>query len=247
MHLKLCMPEKEQEQKEKESKHDPLRALCAEFLGTMILVFVGGFAGASSKIFPTIDHVAKGAAPGMAILALIYMGGNVSGMHINPAVTTLFALRKVFPWAKVPAYWAAQIGGSLAGAGIVKTLTKVGSGETLPHIDAGTAIGVELMLSMVLYWVIIGTANKAKIIGPDAAIAVGATVALCGLIADPVTGASMNPARSFGPAIVSGHTDTLWIYLVAPFSAAILVATLSPLVFKSHKGDEKEAAQGDGG
>lgn len=241
----LCMSDDKQQPKE-DAVHVG-RALFAELLGTFILVFVGAFASVSSAHFSDIGLISKGVAPGLAVMALIYMGGSVSGMHINPGVTTMFALRRAFPWERVPFYWLMQLVGSLIAALVVSSLlgNAKGLGGTYPKVDIWHALGIEFVLSLILYTIIIGTANRARVVGPEAAIAVGGTVALCGLIAEPITGASMNPARSFGPAVVSGRMESLGIYFLAPLLAAITVTLLHPLLFPEKDKDEKKAAQGE--
>ena len=172
----------------------------------------------------------------MMVAALIYAIGDVSGAHFNPVVTTAFAMKRLFPSRFVPAYWLAQLVGAAAGALVVRLLlgSAVEAGVSTPRVSLSSAVGFETVLTLLLVTVILGTADRARIVGADAALAVGATIALCGLVALPLEGASMNPARSLGPALVSGQLSDLWIYVIGPFSArrwpsrSILSSTARP-------------------
>jgi aquaporin Z len=181
------------------------RCLFAEMLGTFVLTFVAaGAVMAGVLSHGEVDHVAKTVAPALVITALIYALGDVSGAHFNPAVTLAFALRRDFHWARVPGYWAAQLAGATGAALLLRYL--LGSvahlGTTRSELNDPKTVLFETILTIVLVTVILNAASRHSLIGTDAAIAVGATIALCGLFAGTLTGASMNPARSFGPAIV---------------------------------------------
>ena len=159
-------------------------------------------------------------APGLMVMAVIYFMGTVSGAHLNPAVTISFALRGDFPWWRVPGYVAAQMAGSVAAAGFLRgvfgNVGHLGVTEPGAGIDAGTTILIEVVLAVGLVSVILGTASGARNIGANAALAVAAYIVLAGLWAAPITGASMNPARSFGPALVGGRWTDWWAYIVGP-------------------------------
>jgi aquaporin Z len=198
-----------------------LRRLFAEFLGTAMLVLVA--AGA-----PVVDTVVSGSvsasaqvvAPGLVVMAIVYGIGAVGGAHLNPAVTLSFAVRGNFPWVRVPGYVAMQLLGAVIAVAILRWLfgDVGGLGATVPAdvVTDGRAVAVEALLTLGLVTVILGTATGAKNVGANAAIAIGGYVALAGLWAAPITGASMNPARSFGPMLVSGDWDHGWVYVVGP-------------------------------
>ena len=202
-----------------------MRKLLSEFLGTFALVFAG--TGAI-----VINHASGGAIthPGIAltfgliVLAMIYCFGDVSGAHFNPAVTTAFAAARRFPWSDVPGFVAAQLLGAFAASGLLRLLfpTDTTLGATLPAGPAMQSFILEVVLSFLLMLVILSVSTGAKEKGITAGIAIGAVIALEAMFAGPISGASMNPARSISPAIVSGHLDHLWLYLVAPLLGALL-------------------------
>ena len=198
-----------------------------------------------------IGSAARAVAPGLMVGALIYAIGDVSGAHLNPAVTAAFTLKRLFPANLVVPYWAAQLVGAVMAAGIVRLLfgDAVGAGVSTPHVSAGVAVTLEAILAGLLVTVILGTADRARIVGPNAALAVAATISLCGLIALPIEGASMNPARSLGPAVISGQLDQVWIYVVGPFVGAAVAVALTIALHGTHRddGEATEAAQGSGG
>ena len=222
------------------------KRLMAECFGTLLLVTVDCGGAVIGSLDGSVTAVARSMATGLVVMTMIYSIGNVSGAHFNPAVTAAFALRGVFPWRRVPLYWLAQIAGAFLGAGFL--LWMFGDvehlGTTIPHFGVARGFGMEVVLTMILVSVILGTATRHRSIGANAAIASGGAVALCSLFSRPVSGASMNPARSLAPAIMSGELHGLWIYLVAPFVGALL-ATVTMRVLHSHKHhSEREAAQG---
>jgi aquaporin Z len=225
-----------------------LRAMLAELIGTFALTLVaaGGdvIAALSSG---TVSSASRAVAPGLIVLALIYAIGNDSGAHYNPAVTFAFALRKAFPWRWVPSYWGAQFVGAGSAAILLRTLfgAIASNGVNHPHYGSATALVMETVLSFLLVLIILGTATRYSLIGTDAALAVGATIACAGLFAAPVSGASMNPARSLGPALVNGTLGDAWIYLLGPgLGAALAVGVTSALHHQHHRGEQK-AAQGE--
>jgi aquaporin Z len=204
------------------------RRLFSELLGTFFLVFVAAGAGMVNAKFGG-DAVPAGArvvAPALMVMAVILFMGTVSGAHLNPAVSVAFALRGNFPWRRVPMYIVAQLAGSVLAVLLLSAFVgRHGSaGLTLPGpgISAGTALAWEAVLTVGLVSVILGTASGAQQIGPFAAIAVGGYIALAGLFGAPVSGASMNPARSLGPALVLGDWTAWWAYLAGPLAGAVI-------------------------
>ena len=209
------------------------RRLFSELLGTFFLVLVAVGGGMVNARFGG-DAVPSGAAvvaPALMVAAIILFMGTVSGAHLNPAVSVAFALRGDFPWRRVPAYIVAQlIGAILATLLLWALLGKQGSaGLTLPGagISTTTAMLWELVLTTGLVSVILGTASGAQQIGPLAAIGVGGYIALAGLWGAPVSGASMNPARSLGPALVLGDWTAWWAYLVGPVAGAAIAVGIA--------------------
>lgn len=220
----------------------------AELLGTAALTLVAaGGEVIAVRSGGQVDAMARAAAPGLMVMAVIYAFGQVSGAHINPAVTLAFALRRDFPWRRVPAYWISQGIGAALAALFLRSLfgTIAHIGVTRAREGVGTAFAMETVLTLILVSIILGTATRAKVVGPNAAIAVGGTVALCGLFAAPVSGASMNPARSLGPALVAGYWSHQWIYLAGPAIGAILAAGIATLIHGPSQPAEEEAAEGD--
>jgi aquaporin Z len=197
-----------------------------------------------------VSVAARAAAPGLMVGALVYAIGNVSGAHFNPAVTFAFTIKGLLPGRWLPGYWVSQAVGAVAAALLLRTLfgDAVQAGVSTPHIEASIALVIEVVLTMLLVTVILGTADRARVVGPDAALAVAMTITLCGLIALPLEGASMNPARSLGPALVTGRLDDLWIYVVGPLLGATLAAGVVRLLHGGTKpdGKDREAAQGGG-
>lgn len=226
------------------------RQLLAELLGTFALTLVaaGGpvIAAASGT---EVGLPAQVVAPALLVMAMIYTLGNLSGAHFNPAVTLAFALRKDFPWHRVPGYWATQLVGAILAALLLRTLFgRVGHlGATLPHLSTRVSLIMEIVLTFLLITVILGTASNHKLVGHVAALAVGGTIALDGLFAAPISGASMNPARSFGPALVGGQLDTYWIYFVGPITGALLAVVMACLLRGGTSQHAMEVAQGQAG
>ena len=233
-------------------EHDPSwpQRIGAEAIGTAALVFVAAGADAMAELAGgQIGPAARAVAPGLLIAALVYAIGDRSGAHFNPAVSLGFALRGLFPARWLAPYWAAQVAGALGGALVVRALfgTHLEAGVTSPKlVDAPTAVALEAILTGVLITVIIGTADRFRVVGPNAALAVGGTIALAGLIALPIEGASMNPARSLGPAVVSGSLGDIWIYVLGPALGAVAAVALARFLHGPPSGDAKsiEAAEG---
>ena len=226
------------------------RRLFSEVLGTFFLVLVAVGGGMVNARFGgnAVPSGAAVVAPALMVAAIILFMGTVSGAHLNPAVSVAFALRGDFPWRRVPAYIVAQlIGAILATLLLWALLGKQGSaGLTLPGagISTTTAMLWELVLTTGLVSVILGTASGAQQIGPLAAIGVGGYIALAGLWGAPVSGASMNPARSLGPALVLGDWTSWWAYLVGPVAGAAIAVGIAYVLRGRGGGSGEAAAQG---
>ena len=173
-----------------------------------------------------LGHVGVAISFGLVIMAMIYAVGHISGAHFNPAVSFAFALSRHFPWRLTLGYWGAQLLGALAAAALLRgSLGNVARvGATLPTGSQGQSFLWELVLSFFLMFVIMAVATDTRAVGEAAAIAVGGTVGLDAMFGGPISGASMNPARSLGPALVSGDLHAVWLYLVAPIAGAALAA-----------------------
>jgi aquaporin Z len=212
-----------------------LRRLFSELLGTFLLVLAGvggGMVDAASH--GQIGRAAGVTAPGLMVASMILFMGAVSGAHLNPAVTVSFALRGDFPWRRVPGYMVTQlVGATLAVLVLRLILGDVGGlGATLPGTGFTTAeaFAVELLLTFGLVSTILGTASTAQNVGPLSALGVGGYIVLAGLWSSPVSGASMNPARSFGPALVGGDWNSYWVYLAGPFLGGALAVGAAVLL-----------------
>jgi MIP family channel proteins len=227
-----------------------MRRLTTEAVGTLALVFVAAGADAAADLSNgEVSSAARAVAPALLVTAMIYALGDASGAHFNPIVSFAFALKRLFPWAWLVPYWAAQLGGAVLGAVALRTIFGEAAEAGISHpvlVGTGTAVVIEAILTAILVTVILGTADRHRLIGPNAALAVGATIALCGLVALPLEGASMNPARSFGPAVVGGALGDLWIYWLGPGAGAIIAVIVTMIVHGDATRDEKarEAAQG---
>jgi aquaporin Z len=204
------------------------RRLFSELLGTFFLALVAVGGGMVNARFGgnAVPYTALVVAPALMVAAIILFMGTVSGAHLNPAVSVAFAARGDFPWRRVPAYIVAQfLGAALATLLLWALIGKQGSaGLTLPGhgISTGIALVWELVLTTGLVSVILGTASGAQQIGPLAAVGVGAYIALAGLWGSPVSGASMNPARSLGPALVLSDWTSWWAYLIGPVAGGVI-------------------------
>ena len=179
-----------------------------------------------------LGHVGVAISFGLVIMVMIYAAGHISGAHFNPAVTFAFALGRHFPWPRVGAYWAAQLAGALAAALVLRgSLGNVAHvGATLPAGSDAQAVLWEGLLTFFLMFVIMAVATDTRAVGEAAAIAIGGTVGLDAMFGGPVTGASMNPARSLGPAIAAWDFSSIWVYLTAPLLGAALAATVYRLL-----------------
>ena len=224
------------------------RRLFSELLGTFALVLAasgGGLLHAKGQI----SLAAAVVAPGLMVMAIILFMGAVSGAHLNPAVSLAFALRGDFPWRRVPGYIVTQlIGATLACLFLRWVFGNVEHlGATLPGpgYQDWQALLMEIVLTALLVSVILGTASAAQNVGAIAALGVGGYIALAGLWAAPVSGVSMNPARSFGPALASGYWTSYWVYLVGPLTGA-LIAVGFAFVLRGRGGDVISRAAGSG-
>lgn len=198
-----------------------VRAL-AELVGVYALVTAGCGAIIVDAQTHALTHVGVALTFGLIITVMIAATGHLSGAHFNPAVTVAFALTRHFPWREVPAYVVGQVGGAIAGALTLRLLfgPVARLGATVPSRSALQSFVLEILLTAVLMFVIISVATDTRAVGQLAAIAIGATVALDALWGGPISGASMNPARSFGPALVAGVWQDQWVYWLGPLLGA---------------------------
>lgn len=202
-----------------------VRKLLAEFIGTFALIFAGtGAIVINNESHGSITHAGVALTWGLIVLAMIYTVGDVSGAHLNTAVTLGFAVAKRFPWREVPGYVGAQVLGALAASGLLRVLfpADVTLGASLPAGSAMQSFILEIVLTFILMFVILNVSTGSKEKGITAGIAVGAVIALEAMFAGPICGASMNPVRSFSPALVSGHLEHLWVYIVGPMLGTLL-------------------------
>ena len=207
---------------------DLARRAAAEGLGAFALVFAGCGAIVTDTVHAgTLGSVGVALVFGLVIMAMVYATGHLSGAHLNPAVTLAFVLTRHFPRREAVAYVSAQLTGAIAGAALLLAVwpsQPADLGATLPSVGDGSALVYEAALTALLMFVIMAVATDTRAVGAGAAIAIGGAVGLDALFGGPITGASMNPARSLGPALVSGELHSLWIYLVAPTAGAALGA-----------------------
>jgi MIP family channel proteins len=210
------------------------RRATAEALAAFALVFAGcGAIVANDRYDEALGTVGVSLVFGLIIMAMIYATGHLSGAHINPAVTVAFTLTRHFAVRDAVAYIAAQLAGALAGALLLLAVwpdQPAQLGATVPSVGAGSAFVYELVLTALLMFVIMAVATDTRAVGAAAAIAIGGTVGLDALFGGPVTGASMNPARSFGPALAAGDWQDFWVYLAGPLAGAALGAFAYQLV-----------------
>jgi aquaporin NIP len=217
------------------------RALVAELIGTFALVFAGCGAVMVEAKTHELGHVGVAISFGLVIMFGIYAVGHISGAHFNPAVTFAFALTRHFPWARALAYWGAQLAGALIAASLLRaSLGNIANtGATLPSSSQGQSFLWELVMSGFLMFVILAVATDTRAVGEAAAIAIGGTIGLDAMFGGPISGASMNPARSIGPALVSGNVHALWLYIVAP----ILGTSLGGLAYQYVRGEPRAAEE----
>lgn len=202
------------------------RTMLAEAIGTFGLVFAGCGAIVIDAQTSAIGHIGIAITFGLIIMTMIYALGHISGAHFNPAVTLAFAVTRHLPWPRAVGYWVAQLAGAIAAALLLRELfgNTARLGATLPNGSDSQSLVLESVLTFFLMFVIISVATDVRAVGQAAAIAIGGTVGLEAMFAGPISGASMNPARSLGPALVSGTRDAQWIYLVGPLAGAVVGA-----------------------
>lgn len=227
------------------------RRLFAEMFGTFLLVLAAAGAGMIDHAFPgTISRQAAVVAPALTVMAVILFMGKVSGAHLNPAVSIAFAMRRDFPWRRVPGYIVVQLVGATLAAlflhAVVNVSAAYGSNYPAHHYSEVAAFAMELVLTMGLVSVVLGTASGAQNVGIIGAFGVAGYVALAGLWASPISGASMNPARTFGPDLVSSTFTGLWVYAAGPLAGAVLAVGIA-FVLRGRGGGPAGvgAAQGD--
>jgi len=208
------------------------RALVAEAFGTFTLVFAGAGAVMVDAKTGELGHVGVAITFGLVIMAMIYAVGHISGAHFNGAVTFAFALSRHFPWRRAAGYWAAQLTGAVVAAALLRaSLGNIAHvGATLPSGSQAQSFLWELVMTAILMFVIMAVATDTRAVGEAAAIAIGGTILLDAMFGGPISGASMNPMRSMGPAFVSGDLHALWLYIVAPVIGASLGAVLYQFV-----------------
>jgi len=186
-----------------------------------------------------LGHVGVAITFGLVIMVMIYAVGHISGAHFNGAVTFAFALTRHFPWPRAAAYWAAQLTGAIVAALLLRaSLGNIAHvGATLPSGSQAQSFFFELVMSAFLMFVILAVATDTRAVGEAAAIAIGGTIALDAMFGGPISGASMNPMRSIGPALVSGDLHALWLYIVAP----IIGASIGGLAYQFVRAEPKTA------
>jgi MIP family channel proteins len=217
------------------------RMLVAELIGTFALLFAGCGAVMVDAKTHQLGHVGVAITFGLVIMFGIYAVGHISGAHFNPAVTFAFALTRHFPWSRALAYWGAQIVGALVAALLLRaSLGNIAHvGATLPAGSQGQSFLWELVMSSFLMFVILAVATDTRAVGEAAAIAIGGTIGLDAMFGGPISGASMNPARSFGPALVSGDLHALWVYILAP----VLGTSVGGLAYQFVRGEQTRPAE----
>ena len=227
------------------------RRLVSELLGTFFLVLAAAGGGMMGHAFPgVISHTAAVTAPALTVMAVILFMGKISGAHLNPAVSIAFALRRDFPWNRVPGYIVVQLAGATLAALILHAIVNVsasyGSSYPAKGYSAGAAFWMELILTTGLVSVILGTASGAQNVGVIGAFGVGSYIALAGLWGSPISGASMNPARTFGPDLASVTFTSYWVYVAGPIAGAVVAVGIA-FVLRGPGGGKSgaAAAQGD--
>lgn len=226
------------------------RRLFSELLGTFFLVLVAAGGGMMGQAFPdTISRSAAVVAPGLMVMAIILFMGKVSGAHLNPAVSLAFALRGDFPWRRVPGYVGVQLVGAALAAWFLQSVVNVGAAFGSNYVAQGyssfSAFLMEGVLTLGLVSVILGTASGAQNVGVIGALGVSAYIALAGLWGSPISGASMNPARTFGPDLVAVDFSDYWVYVAGPLAGAAIAVGVA-FVLRGAGGGRSgsEAAQG---
>ena len=214
----------------------------AEFIGTFAMVFCGTGAMIINEVTGgDVTHVGIGITWGLIVMAMIYAFGEISGAHFNPAVSIAFAYAKKFSWKEVPTYIFFQVLGAFAASLLLMWLFPKSEllGATIPSVDIWRAFVLELILTFFLMVVIINVSTGSKEVGMMAGIAIGGVVLLEALFAGPITNASMNPARSLAPNIVSGNIEGIWLYILAPITGALLAVVSCKFVKHENCCDEE--------
>lgn len=226
------------------------RRLFSELLGTFFLVLVGaGGAVVNAQSQGAISRAAAVTAPGLMVMAIILFMGAVSGAHLNPAVSVAFAARGDFPWRRVPGYVVVQLLGATLAClflwALLGKLGMLGATEPGPSISATQAMLMEMILTVGLVSVILGTASGAQNVGVFGALGVGSYIILAGLWSSPISGASMNPARSFGPDMALLDFTNYWAYVVGPIAGALIAVGIA-YVLRGPGGGKSGAAAAQG-
>jgi aquaporin Z len=226
------------------------RRLFSELLGTFFLVLVAAGGGMMGQAFPdTISRTAAVTAPGLMVMAIILFMGKVSGAHLNPAVSLAFAARGDFPWRRVPGYIVVQLGGATLAAlflrAVIDVSAKYGSNYPASGYSSGAAFWMEFILTLGLVSVILGTASGAQNLGIVGAFGVGGYSALAGLWGSPISGTSMNPARTFGPDLVGRDWTAYWVYVAGPIAGAA-AAVVAGFVLRGQGGGKAGSAAAQG-
>jgi aquaporin Z len=214
----------------------------SEFIGTFAMIFCGTGAMTINEITGgDVTHVGIGITWGLIVMAMIYAFGEISGAHFNPAVSIAFAYAKKFSWKEVPKYIFFQVAGAFAASLVLMWLFPKSEllGATIPTVDVWRAFVLELILTFFLMVVIINVSTGSKEAGMMAGIAIGSVVLLEALFAGPITNASMNPARSLAPNIVSGNIKGLWLYILAPIIGALLAVVSCKFIKHENCCDEE--------
>jgi aquaporin Z len=227
------------------------RRLFSELYGTFLLVIVAAGGGMMGQAFPgTISRTAAVVAPGLMVMGIIMFMGKISGAHLNPAVSVAFSLRGDFPWRRVPGYIVVQLVGATLAAlflrEVIKVSARYGSNYPASGYSNWQAFLMEALLTLGLVSVILGTASGAQNIGIFGAIGVGGYIALAGLWGSPISGASMNPARTFGPDLAARDFGSYWVYVAGPLLGAAIAVTFAYVLRGAGGGRAgSAAAQGD--
>ena len=231
--------------------HQEWRRIFSEVLGTFFLVLVAAGAGMMGQAFPnTISRTAAVTAPGLMVMAIILFMGKIAGAHLNPAVSFAFSLRGDFPWWRVPGYIVAQLGGATLAALFLQHIVRVsatyGSNYPAHGYSSSAAFWMEFILTVGLVGVILGTASGAQNVGIIGAFGVGGYIALAGLWGSPISGASMNPARTFGPDLIGADFSHYWVYVAGPLAGAA-VGVVIAFVLRGPGGGRAASGAAQGG
>jgi aquaporin NIP len=220
-----------------------MKKYISEFIGTFSMIFCGTGAMTVNEVTGgEVTHVGIAITWGLIVMAMIYAFGETSGAHFNPAVTIAFAFAKKFAWKEAPKYIIAQILGAFAASLVLWFLfpTSETLGATIPTVDVWRAFVFELLLTFFLMVVIINVSTGSKEMGIIAGIAIGGVVLLEAMFAGPITNASMNPARSIAPNIISGNIEGLWLYVLAPILGALLAVVSCKLIKEDNCCDQAD-------